>query len=231
MEPKDYVDRGVQTHPCPSTLWLTRQPRTTLPTTPDPPSECTPDALHQPSPVAGSNKSNSLENTSLAYSHALPPDSPSPTRPVARRIKDRQLTPYNHPKQHFKKRRILSLPIDSIAEDRTSMDASDSTTLRMVSLPARFAFSPSPGSSPSSEASFPVAQSMNTPELDRSEPPSQLLLRRYADTPHTPSPPSSPESVLIIETENQLPRTFLRHKSLQSDDEGTPIVKLISYRP
>ncbi|KAF7985102.1 hypothetical protein HWV62_8997 [Athelia sp. TMB] len=92
--------------------------------------------------------------------------------------------------------------------------------MRVVSLPARFAFSPFPGSSPSSEASFPAAQRIDTPELDRSEPMSQFLLRRYADTPHTPSPPSSPESVLIIETENQLPRTFLRQNFHQSDDEG-----------
>jgi hypothetical protein len=46
------------------------------------------------------------------------------------------------------------------------------------------------------------------------------------DGPHTPSPPSSPDSVLIIENNHQLPETFLRNNPIRnsqrlfSDDEG-----------
>ncbi|KZP17995.1 hypothetical protein FIBSPDRAFT_1046539 [Athelia psychrophila] len=219
LEPKDYVDRGVQTHACSSTqdLWLTRQPRFTLAKTSNLLAESLNDAPLGTSLIVPSNGSDSAESDSLGCNN-LPPDSPSPTRPTARRILDRQLTPFNHPKPRFKKRRIVSLPIDAIDEDRASVEVPDPITLRVVSLPTRLPTSSFLDSSSSSEASFSVAQQIHSPEMCHISP--RLLLRRYADTPHTPSPPSSPESVLIIENENQLPRSFLRPKDTRSDYDG-----------
>lgn len=219
LEPKDYVDRGVQTHACSSTqdLWLTRQPRFTLAKTSNLLAESLNDAPLGTSLIVPSSGSDSAESDSLGCNN-LPPDSPSPTRPTARRILDRQLTPFNHPKPRFKKRRIVSLPIDAIDEDRASVKVPDPITLRVVSLPTRLPTSSFLDSSSSSEASFSVAQQIHSPEMCHISP--RLLLRRYADTPHTPSPPSSPESVLIIENENQLPRSFLRPKDTRSDYDG-----------
>lgn len=222
-EPKDYVDRGVQTLACSSTLWLTRQPKPSLAKTSNLLSESLYGATLESFADVLSDRCDSPESNSFAFSHALPPNSPSLIRPVARRTVDRQLTPYKHPKPHFKKRRILSLPIDAITEERTSIELPDNTKLRIVSLPTRLAKSSSPDSSSSSEASFSTYQQPEPCHL-----PPRLLLRRYDETPHTPSPPSSPESVLIIENENQLPKSFLRQKITNNDDGGEHYSQLTS---
>lgn len=97
LQPKDYVDRGVQTQACPSTqdLWLMRQPKFTSARTSNPLAESMSNASLGTSLIVPSDGSYSTESDPLAY-NPLPPDSPSPTRPTARRVLDRQLTPYSH---------------------------------------------------------------------------------------------------------------------------------------
>lgn len=213
-DPKDYVDRGVQTY---STLWLARPISNLVKAS----GARTPDSSVPSPSIATPTLSNSSSNKPHAYSHTLPSESPSPAHSATRWIANRQQTPYNHPKFQVKNKRIFSLPVDSVAGHATEIFRS--STPRIVSLPTRLlSSSSSPESSSSSDEPLPTARNLVFVEAD-SNPAPRLLLRRYPDTPHTPSPPSSPESILIIENKNQLPKTFLRSNSTRDackDDDG-----------
>ncbi|KIM91895.1 hypothetical protein PILCRDRAFT_761201 [Piloderma croceum F 1598] len=102
-----------------------------------------------------------------------------------------------------------------------------STTLRVVSLPDLNHLPSSPlftGSNSSSDivdASIFMDHSVFVGDEQFSR-----IRVRPVDEPHTPSPPSSPDSILIIEDNHQLADTFLRSnpdqnsQRLFSDDEG-----------
>lgn len=220
---KDYVDRGVQTITSspPSvktwTPWLARSLSKTSS------SRAEKGSLSGCSSVV-SPKSHSHSSTQLdsAYSHSLPPDSPSPVRSAAitRRMHKRQQTPYSRPIQQPNKR-VVSLPRDPLYDTKTLLEP---TTMRVVSLPDRLPSSFPENSFSSDSISLHTEQSFITRD-DR-----YSRIRRVCssvDAPHTPSPPSSPDSVLIIDDQDQLSDTFLRRKSISdsqqlfSDDEGT----------
>ena len=123
-------------------------------------------------------------------------------------------------------RRIVSLP-ETVSEVSVKKALQKSVKFRVVSMPERSKHGfDSSGDSPSSDRSF----SGNVLLDDRDEPRARVRVRSsVTDTPHTPSPPSSPESVLIIGSKSQLSEGFLRGhagnepspcSSISHDDEG-----------
>lgn len=215
---KNYVDRGVQTS---STLWLARSissPKTsTSPRT-------------QSSTVLGysSNASpthldtSSFSNIDAAYNHSLPSDSPSPSRSMIVTLK-RQQTPYSRPRSQNPTRRVVSLPKDPPICTNNKPFV-ETTKRRVVSLPVPL--SPSDSFMEHSSSSDLIEPLFYTGFS--AVPGDEYFCRGsvrqpLSDSPHTPSPPSSPESILIIDDNNQLPKTFMRPKDKKQsfpDDEG-----------
>lgn len=216
---KDYVDRGVQTIPQP----------------------------HSPPPLAPKTSSAALERDSLlrATGFNMPvlsnrdyPDdacnrsflfkSPSPVRTsvAAHRMHKTRQLPYNRPRGSPKNSsRVVSLPeIESFHATKALLDA---TTSRLVSNPERpkptdlSALSPCFFNFTSAAVAYVPGDEVST--RVRVGPPSAI------DMPYTPSPPSSPDSVLIVEDSGHLSRSFLgsgRMKDTQafaSEDEGNDL--------
>ena len=218
---KGYVDRGIQTICTPTSLWLgcsvsnpmnssTRAHNGSL-------SEYSSNA---PTSVLSHSRSSSMLDS--AYSHSLPPDSPSPIRSgkIARRMYKRQ-KPYSRPGFQKLKKRVVSLPEDPPMHHTETIR--ESTTLRVVSLPDHLPSSSMFTGSNSSDiidASLFIDHSVFVGD----EQFSRIRVRPPPlDGSHTPSPPSSPDSVLIIENNHQLAETFLRSNPSQplfSDNEG-----------
>jgi hypothetical protein len=221
---KDYADCGVQTSPTGQTseaFALSSSPTSSVPHKYE-------DGYQSFSPNSTSNSARSLSSTQpdSAYSHSFhqqDSDSSGPVRSKA--VSRRQQLPYNRPRGPRKpEQRGVSLP--EIGCSPVSKALVKATTGRMVSLAERpkppiLNDSPSPirFRSPTFQNSiFFTGSEDNSRSQNRSS---------TSDVPPTPSPPSSPESsVLIIENDSQLPRTFLRKKSsLEShmefpDDDG-----------
>ncbi|KAH7913667.1 hypothetical protein BJ138DRAFT_569059 [Hygrophoropsis aurantiaca] len=137
-----------------------------------------------------------------AYSHSFLPDSPTtPIRAtlISRRVPKRKALPHSRPSEFkWEDKRVVSMP-ENVAEY-----APTSPGRRIVSMPEalRPAFEPSNNSlySPSSGDSFgSIIENRN-----------RIRVKTPADVPRTPSPPSSPESVLIINGNARLPDAFLR---------------------
>jgi hypothetical protein len=223
---KGYVDRGIQTISPPATIWLARSVSSSTQNSSTRAHNGSLSEYSSNAPTSTHAHSRSSSKLDSAYSHSLPPDSPSPVRSMitARRTFKRQKTPYSRPSPEKLQTRVVSLP-DNPPMYRTDA-ARDSTTLRVVSVPDHL---------PSSYMSI----GNNTPDvtdpslcLDHSvfagdEKNSRIRVRPpQVNTPHTPSPPSSPDSVLFIDDNHQLSKTFLCHNSVQksqqllSDDDG-----------
>jgi hypothetical protein len=217
---KVYVDRGIQTICTPTSLWLGCSVSN---------SNNSSTRAHNGSQSEYSSNAPtsalSHSSSSSAYSQSLPPDSPSPARSriTARRMYKRQKTPYSRPSSQKPKNRVVSLPEDPPHKETIR----ESTTFRIVSLPDLNHLPSSPlftGSNPSSDitdASIFMDHSVFVGDEQFSR-----IRVRPVDEPHTPSPPSSPDSILIIENNHQLADTFLRSnpdqnsQRLFSDDEG-----------
>lgn len=235
---KDYVDRGIQTDssrsPSNSPVWGFSAAR----------KACN-HRVYDGSPSSPQDTSNNTPfrtSTQLdsAYIYSLPPDSdsPSPTSvesgaiPTSRRAyKNLQLS-YNRPSEslNVSKKRVVSLPETVPPDSRKTILSS--STLRVSSMSERPKPSASYLDSRPSQNCFEIAASTDTSYLSADDGYSRSRARAFpsaSDVPHTPSPPSSPESVMIIETDVQIPHTFLRNKpapeshSAYSDDEGAPI--------
>ena len=131
--------------------------------------------------------------------------------------------------------RIVSLP-------ETSSTFSAKTLL--VKTSARVVSNPEHGgliaqSQDSSGSCDSLDGSVDTdPYVSESQAREPLCSRSLAtDAPYTPSPPSSPDSVVIIADKTELPRGFLRNKvaldnsmpSLRRDEEGSTQLENISY--
>ncbi|KZT26699.1 hypothetical protein NEOLEDRAFT_201284 [Neolentinus lepideus HHB14362 ss-1] len=202
---KDYVDRGIQTSPFPPVLQVAEKPKT--------------------EDVHDSNSRQSLDTG--AYSHSFAPDEAELSLfHVDRRSYSYQQLTRRRP-SHLKDEgsRIVSFPE---TEPEYSVKAAlEPTTARVVSMPQR----QRRRSSVSFSTAVDHSGSMEPSDTSRSE---EYLLRKRTrtrtsshDTPRTPSPPSSPESVVFIANDAQLPEAFLRRKKSVSngrssapDDEG-----------
>lgn len=122
---------------------------------------------------------------------------PDPSLPSSKR---KQILEVRRPVGASCARRILSMP-----ENEAEWFVSDQNNpgSRVVSMPNYFR--PQLGSPEES----PVSLSRETSE---SYPGECELMQRYQDIPQTPSPPSSPESLLIINCGAQFSNRFLQRK-------------------
>lgn len=214
---KDFVDRGMQTDSLDS---------------PSPSSGQTGPLPQQPRTVSLIDKAvftDSVENSEdhalfcgsrqldPAYSRPLSVDPPG-TSPiglvnVARRMRKHTRLVYNRSSDTRNiANRVVSLP------DTTPLcsikNILESATLRVASMSER----PKPDISPQNASlmnAFEVSASTENSYLTADEGPYRT--RRSGpqafEVPRTPSPPSSPESVMIIENSVHLPQSFLRHNS------------------
>jgi hypothetical protein len=220
---KLYIDQGVQTEslrvssPCPnaSTSLARRSRRRTS----DPINDK--DAVHKCTNDILDPACRDLKRPDLAYNHHFEAETnPNGLRQVSRRKHAR----INHDRSSRTRQgtsRVVSLPETTPLHSIKSM--LESTTQRIASMSER----PKPDMSPQDAASldgFEASASTETSYLTADEGP---YLPRHAgflslDVPHTPSPPSSPESVMIIENSIHLPQSFLRHNSsLKSHPHST----------
>jgi hypothetical protein len=222
---KGYVNRGIQTISLPK--WLARSVSNSTQNSSTRAHNGSLSEYSSDTPTSTHFYSRSSGKQDSAYSHSLPPDSPSPIRSamVARRMYKRQKTPYSRPSPQKLTKRVVSLPEDPPMHHTEILR--ESTTLRVVSLPDRLPSSSMyMGNSSSSDLTDP-SLCMDQPVFPGDEKISRIRVRPLSvNAPHTPSPPSSPDSVLIIDDNHQLPETFLCRKStrnlqqLFSDDDG-----------
>jgi hypothetical protein len=218
---KIYVDCGVQTSarrsPSPFELALTSL-------TP-PRSSMFPDSQSiSPNSTTSTRSLNSVQYDSACNSSFKQgSDNSSPVRSKARR----QHLSYrdNRPMESFiPEKRVVSLP--ELGTPLLAVKAAlKATTVRVVSLTER----PKPvlEDSPSPIRFRSPVFKQNSFLFGDEERSLSCVRSPNSHPPQTPSPPSSPESsILIIENDSQLPRTFLRDRpSLGShlecsDDEG-----------
>ncbi|KAJ7045732.1 hypothetical protein C8F04DRAFT_988991 [Mycena alexandri] len=216
VQQKDYVDRGVQTdfprrlsRPDSSTSNPINSRIYDLPAPSTPPN------------ILGSDISSYSPRFDIAFSrspasggHPIPLHTAGPTRspPISR--KHAQL-PYSRPSQlNGTIQRVLSLP---------------ETSPRVVHVPREtrgVSLSERPRVSLSSSDNTTESTSAETSFLSENRSGSSRARRSFpsSDMPHTPSPPSSPESVMIIGNDMQVPISFLRRKAksnrVYEDDSG-----------
>ncbi|KAH7929854.1 hypothetical protein BV22DRAFT_1109620 [Leucogyrophana mollusca] len=213
---KEYVDRGVQAStPPPNTRLPDSDLALVLIASGTVPRRASHATLSFNSPSCSPSRSPLSRRESGAYSHSFPLDSPtSPVRAtlISRRVPKRKALPYSRPSEANRdEKRVVSMPENVPEYARVPVGT------RVVSMPEdlRPAFEPSLESvySPSTGDSFGSY-------LEKRN---RIHVHPPADVPHTPSPPSSPESVLIIDGDAQLPDAFLRRKyspELDDYDEG-----------
>lgn len=168
-----------------------------------------------------------------AYSHSLATNSPmsvsSPVRSpgLSRRHREQQII-YSRPAElKTVKRRFVSLPEHS---PRTV----ELGAMRIVSMPDR----PMPTLS-NSDLSVEIFEHSGSSCTDMSHPSvtDSSVYRRHCGHPHdmprTPSPPSSPESIIIIGNNAQVSLSFLRQKcdtrEMFSDDNGLLCSLVLTY--
>lgn len=146
------------------------------------------------------------QNSAYTSENCLP-DASSGRDPSARSISARQRyaeLPFNRPVDYRSSaKRTVSLPDEYV--DNFNPEESQ----RVVSMPER----PkplSPGASDSFSSLDTSTLSMESTSHSFSKP--SMLHSHHSDLPCTPSPPSSPESIMIIGSDAQVPRTLLRPK-------------------
>ncbi|KAJ7702976.1 hypothetical protein B0H17DRAFT_1175834, partial [Mycena rosella] len=217
VEKKDYVDRGVQTD---LPRRLSRPESST--SKPINPRVYDPPAPHTPPTTLKSSSASHSPTLDLAYSHSptsgrhsIPVHAAGPTRSPPTSRKHPQL-PYSRPSQlnSTTTQRVLSLPETSPYVTQLPRET------RGVSLSER------PRASLSfSDNTIESSVSAETSFLSDNRSGSSRPRRSFtsSDMPHTPSPPSSPESVMIIGNDMQVPISFLRQKVKASkvyEDDG-----------
>ncbi|KIJ67960.1 hypothetical protein HYDPIDRAFT_37538 [Hydnomerulius pinastri MD-312] len=206
---KEYVDRAVQT----------------INDTPSPPRVDTAIVLvatgaTRPQRIQGTHYARDSEDraslsppylsqTESAYSHSVPPDSPiSPIYAplISRRLpKCKQVLHGRHPLGEMANRRIVSMPENK--EETPATRYNDGT--RVVSMPDRI--KPILDSSAELFAS-PSAGTGDSFGSYTGRRERILVFHTPSDVPQTPSPPSSPDSLLIIGSGAHFPDGFLRRK-------------------
>jgi hypothetical protein len=169
-----------------------------------------------------------------AYSCSLSSDrfSPAHSAMLPRRMHKTSQLPYSRPSEsHSSRMRIVSLPETSPSYSTKAV--CEPSTLRVVSMSEHSRPSLSFRESTSSSNCFET--STNTSHFSADDGFGYCQIRAVpasSDPPHTPSPPSSPESVVIIGNNEQVPQSFLRHKVEShvscSDDRG--VSGQLSYR-
>ncbi|KAF8628915.1 hypothetical protein AX15_003693 [Amanita polypyramis BW_CC] len=143
------------------------------------------------------------KSSAYTYSEADISAGKSPLRSsIAARQRYTQL-PFHRPVE-FKSstKRVVSLP-----EEFTDKQHPKEASQRVVSMPEKLKLSP--GASDSSSSLDISAISVESNILAFAKP-SRLHTYPHSDLPSTPSPPSSPESIMIIGNDSQVPRTLLR---------------------
>ena len=205
---KEYVDRAVQTE---------------TDTTPSPYADpavvlaAPPVARRGPAqePHIGHHNSISVSSptgSDNAYSVPESPISPMLAPLVSRQLSKRGYARF--PAGEIVNRRIVSMP-----ENRTEV-MSHSNSKRVVSMPNRVRPALEPSTEPF-QSPTTAGDSFGSYSGRRERVRVSCAL---SDVPQTPSPPSSPESLLIIAAGTQLPEGFLRRKyspePLIEEDEG-----------
>jgi hypothetical protein len=112
--------------------------------------------------------------------------------------------------------RIVSLP-ETSPPCRIAQEISG----RLVSMPESLRLLPFPRGHPGHYSDctdqFNMSSASDATSRSKTSNAEQIFL---GGIPQTPSPPSSPDSVMIIENENQVPQTFLRPKSIADNHES-----------
>nr|GAT42651.1 predicted protein [Mycena chlorophos] len=208
---KTFVDRAVQTSPRP--VSIVHKPASShrvlalaASTTPQ---------------TASTDRHVSSTSPTDAYIHR----SSGPIRSPPKSRKHSQL-PYNRPSTQHPHVGHAALRVSSWPENSPSYASAVPRETRGASLTERprvsLSFSDrTPETSSSAETSF---RSRSGSSRTRRSLPS-------SDLPHTPSPPSSPESVMIIGNNMQVPIAFLRQKAKPDYDEETGWISWASSPP
>ncbi|KAG2345562.1 hypothetical protein BDR05DRAFT_114172 [Suillus weaverae] len=210
---KEYIDRGVQTSCSPRSATISDLAAVGVPQAPFDDCDSGP-LLHEitiglasvdpelpPSPSSVSDNS-AYSRSNLQQSPVSSMCAPLISRHVPRR---KLFLVERHPEGKTVERRVISMP-DDMSAQHIKLDSQNG--MRVVSMPEYLAaavdLSLDSIESPSAGASFGSSYIEKRHRVRVCPPPS--------DIPHTPSPPSSPESILIIDSHAQLPDGFLRRR-------------------
>ncbi|KAG2368090.1 hypothetical protein BDR07DRAFT_1605689 [Suillus spraguei] len=211
---KEYIDRGVQTS-CflQSTTISSDLAAVGVPQVPFDDRDSRPlsheitiklpsvDPERSPSPSSVDDNS-AYSRSNLQHSPVSPMCAPSISRHVPRR---KLFLVERRPEGKSVERRVISMP-DDMSPQHVKLDSQNG--MRVVSMPEYLAaavdLSLDSVELPSAGASFGSSYFEKRHRVRVYPPPSDL--------PHTPSPPSSPESILIIDSHAQLPDGFLRRR-------------------
>lgn len=166
------------------------------------------------------------DNTSNIYPEDEDSDNQLPSIETSKRVLKR--LPHRKPSSSsqtlkFVSARVVSLPetVPEYSEIKTLRKSVKMRVVSMSSKPERRHLGSCDGS-PSSETS------MGNILADNEAPVRIRVCSNATDAPHTPSPPSSPESVVIIGSKSQISERFLQGNacaeeslpSIDSDDDG-----------
>ncbi|KAH9949548.1 hypothetical protein B0H21DRAFT_727296 [Amylocystis lapponica] len=223
---KQYVECGVQTddHSLLMSPILSRSSFSQV---------ASPDTVLNPSdsvmPASSPRTSHSRSSTQFdsAYSYTEEPTDPtSPVQSISTNVRSlkRQQLPFNRPSR-IVEHKAVSSRVTSLPETVSAYSAKATLerTVRVVSMPM-----PAPEDTSLLLDELDVSASSGDVFLSEDEQRSRIRIgRRGSDLLRTPSPPSSPESVLIIANKDQLSAGFLRNNvhiedspSTVPDDEG-----------
>jgi hypothetical protein len=204
MHAKNYVDQAIQTE--------------------------VQDSLFEP--VLGqTHTSIELEKGDSAYTHSLAEPSvtlhllsQSPSASASLRTPKRSQLLYSRPTEsHVLAKRMVSLPEFPFEVPCDSRTAHDAAGMRIVSLPKAMIWSPQSIDKASYLDSFGTSADTSHTSSGNDLGHRKLCAYSKLDIPRTPSPPSSPESVLIIDNDIHLPNLFLyghSHKNMVTEDDG-----------
>ncbi|TFY70619.1 hypothetical protein EVG20_g2384 [Dentipellis fragilis] len=169
--------------------------------------------------------SSAINISQVSYSSAYTQSSQgSPSPLTAERVLKPPQLPANRPSSSHinpESSRIVSLPETApLFTGKRALKGS----MRVVSMPDRvtpggFSTDNSLSSSDRIDVSVYSGESYTSMEDDNS---GTRLSHSHQDVPHTPSPPSSPDSILIIENNGELSEAFLRPRveDVESDSES-----------
>ena len=210
MTPKTYAERGVQAGS--SRVYLA-----TFSPTPKTPLAPSPLGRRSSLGSARSRRLFSPDDSQDSHMESILEDvefTSSPIKPAERSIKNPPLPQRVGPSKQIQGQRAVSMP------ENTAIGQINTTQTRVVSMPQRVRPAGKSPSSPAAIGAFDLSGRSDGVEIS-------LTRTRFAshgsEVPCTPSPPSSPESVLITINQDSLPRSFLRKKSgpsEQPDSEG-----------
>ena len=158
-----------------------------------------------------------------AYTHSL--EVPSPSTPASCRPAKHPQLLYSCPiESHLPAKRVVSLP-ESLFDGSCDLPrvAHDAPKIRVVSLPETMPWLPHLTDKNAYLDGF--GTSTDTSHTSSGIDSGHHKSRAYSklDIPRTPSPPSSPESVLIIDNDIHLSSLFLyrhSHNSTANEDDG-----------